>query len=71
MRITANLITGKLLADGAEFSISCKVRTLRDGTRGRAVREVRRSIPDGLPYDPRPFPKGPVGHNGCRMGKGL
>jgi len=58
MKITADLSKGELIADGAKFKISCNVRTLKNGLRGRAVKEVRRSIPDNLPYDPRPFPKG-------------
>jgi len=56
MKITADLSKGALLINGAVFAVSCKVRTLRDGTRRSA--EVVRSIPDNLPYDPRPFPKG-------------
>jgi hypothetical protein len=58
VKITANLSKGVLVANGAKFKISCNVRALKDGTRGRAVKEVRRCIPDGLPYDPLPFPKG-------------
>jgi hypothetical protein len=58
MKITADLSKGELIANGAKIPISCNVRTLRDGTRGRAVKEVRRCIPDDLPYDPLPFPKG-------------
>jgi len=58
MRITADLSKGILIANGAKIPVSCNVRTLKDGTRGRAVKEVRRCIPDDLPYDPKPFPKG-------------
>jgi hypothetical protein len=58
MKIFADLLKGELIANGAKFAISCNVRTLKDGTRGRAVKEVRRCIPDDLPYDPKPFPKG-------------
>jgi len=58
MKITADLSKGILTANGAKFPVSCNVRTLSAGTRGRAVKEVRHSIPDKLPYDPRPFPKG-------------
>ncbi|MDR0443263.1 MAG: hypothetical protein LBH44_07655 [Treponema sp.] len=56
MRITADLTKGELLVNGAKFSVSCKVRTVRDGT--RRGHEVVRSIPDNLPYDPRSFPSG-------------
>jgi hypothetical protein len=56
VRITADLGTGKLSIRDAVFPISSRVRTFRDGT--RRANEVVRSIPDGLPYDPRPFPKG-------------
>jgi hypothetical protein len=58
MKITANLLKGELIANGCKISIGCKVRTLKDGTRSKAVKEVRRTIPDNLPYDPRPFPMG-------------
>ena len=56
MKITADLAKGELLVNGAVFSVSCKVRTIRDGT--RPSYEVARSIPADLPYDPQPFPKG-------------
>ena len=56
MKLTADLSKGTLAIDGAAFPISCNVRTLRDGA--RKSYEVIRSIPDNLPYDPRPFPKG-------------
>jgi hypothetical protein len=42
--------------DVAQYPASCKVRTLRDGT--RMADEVVRSVPGGRPYDPRPFPSG-------------
>jgi len=61
MIITAdlrNLSNGSIIANGGRFPISCNVRTLKNGTRGRAVKEVRYCIPDSLPYDPLPFPKG-------------
>jgi len=58
VKIIADLTKGELIADGVKTPISCKVRTLKDGTRGKAVKEVRRCIPDDWPYDPRPFPKG-------------
>jgi len=56
MTITADLAKGCLTVDGARFSVSCRVRALRDGT--RRSDEVTRAIPGGAPYDPRPFPKG-------------
>ena len=56
MKITADLTKGELQVNGAFFPVSCNVRTLRDGT--RKSYEVIRSIPDNLPYDPRPIPKG-------------
>jgi hypothetical protein len=56
MKIIASLDAGKLTLPGAEYSVSNNIRTLRDGT--RKAYEVVRSIPDNLPYDPRPFPKG-------------
>jgi len=58
MIITADLKKGILIANGGKFSITCNVRTLKDGTRGRAAKEVRRCIPDNLPYDPMQFPRG-------------
>jgi hypothetical protein len=61
MLITAdltNLSNGVIIANGCKFPVSCNVRTLKNGTRGKAVKEVRYCIPDGLPYDPLPFPKG-------------
>jgi hypothetical protein len=51
-----NLSNGTLIADGIRIPISCIVRTVKDGTRGKA--EVKHCIPAGYPYDPRPFPKG-------------
>jgi hypothetical protein len=56
MKLVADLTKGKLTLNDAEFLISNRVRTLRDGT--RASYEVIRSLPDDLPYDPMPFPKG-------------
>jgi hypothetical protein len=56
MKITVDLVKRTLLIDGAIYWISCRVRALRDGTRGSG--EVVRSIPDNKPYDPRPFPCG-------------
>ena len=56
MKITADLAAGRLMLSGAEYPVSNRVRTIRDGT--RKAYEVVRTIPDDLPYDPRPFPKG-------------
>jgi len=56
MVIRVDLSKGTLIVGSAVFNISCKVRSLRAGT--RASHEVIYSIPDNLPYDPRPFPKG-------------
>jgi hypothetical protein len=56
MKITADLVLGKLAIGDALYPISCKIRTLRDGT--RKSNEVVRTVPLGLPYDPVPFPKG-------------
>ncbi len=56
MKITADLSKGRLIVGSTELKITCKVRTLKEGTRKN--HEVIRSIPDGLPYDPKPFPKG-------------
>ena len=56
MKIIVNLFAGRLLINGAEYSISNHIRTVKDGT--RKTSEVIRSIPDNVPYDPRPFPKG-------------
>jgi hypothetical protein len=59
MIITADYLSKRILiANGCKFQISCNVRTLKDGTRGREAKEVRYCIPDKLPYDPLPFPKG-------------
>jgi hypothetical protein len=56
MKIIADLNAGELFIADAVFPISNRVRTLREGTRNSW--EVARTIPDNLPYDPRPFPKG-------------
>jgi hypothetical protein len=46
-----------LVANGLlRLPAGCRVRTVRDRT--RLANEVVYSIPDGKPYDPRPFPKG-------------
>jgi hypothetical protein len=56
MNIIADLTAGRLSLPGAEYPISNRIRTLRDGT--REASEIVRSIPDNLPYDPHPFPRG-------------
>jgi hypothetical protein len=56
MKITVDLEKGTWTIDDWIFRITCRIRTLKDGTRKR--NEVVRSIPDDLPYDPLPFPKG-------------
>ena len=56
MKIIADLNAGRLILPDAAYAVSNRVRSLRDGT--RRSYEVIRSIPDGLPYDPLPFPKG-------------
>jgi hypothetical protein len=56
MKITADLSKGTLLANGAVFPITNKVRSYKEGT--RLSSEVALSLPDRLPYDPRTFPKG-------------
>lgn len=57
MKIITDLSRGKLLlGDAACIEISCRVRSLRNGTRDRS--EVVLSIPRGLPYDPMLFPVG-------------
>jgi hypothetical protein len=56
MKITANLSAGRLMLPGAEYPVTNRIRTLRDGT--RKIDEVVRTIPGNLPYDPQPFPKG-------------
>jgi hypothetical protein len=56
MKITADLQNGNLAIGGVVYEISNSVRSLKNGARKSS--EVIRSIPDNLPYDPRPFPKG-------------
>jgi hypothetical protein len=56
MKIIADLNAGRLIFPDTVFPVSNRIRTLRDGT--REASEVVRSIPDNLPYDPQPFPKG-------------
>ena len=57
MRIVADRPKGILtLNNTVYFSISNRVRTLRNGT--RRSDEVVRTTPGNLPYDPMPFPQG-------------
>jgi hypothetical protein len=56
MIITADIANGKLILPNGAYSITNKVRILREGT--RQSWEVIRTIPGDLPYDPRPFPRG-------------
>jgi hypothetical protein len=56
MKITADLGAGILTLPGAKYTISNRVRTLKNG--GQRRDEVIRSIPGGCPYDPLPFPEG-------------
>jgi hypothetical protein len=56
VKIIADLKAGRLTLPGAEYPVSCRVRTVKDGT--RRTDEVVYSIPGGLPYDPRQFPRG-------------
>jgi hypothetical protein len=56
MRIIADIPKGVLIIGDRRHAISNLVRTIKDGTRQSS--EVVRTIPDKLPYDPAPFPKG-------------
>jgi len=56
MKVTVDLSASKLFINGAEYSISNKIRTVRGGT--RKTSEVVRTAPGFFPYDPQPFPKG-------------
>jgi hypothetical protein len=56
MKIFIDLPLGQLVLPEAIYPISNRIRTLRDGT--RKASDIVRSIPDNLPYDPQPFPKG-------------
>jgi hypothetical protein len=58
VKITVDMQRGSLDIGAAVFKISCNVRTLKDGARSMEKKDVAKSIPDNLPYDPRPFPKG-------------
>jgi hypothetical protein len=49
-------LAASLIVDNKAYSVSCSVRTLRDGT--RLANEVVCAIPSGKPYDPQPFPSG-------------
>jgi hypothetical protein len=56
MKITADLANGILTLPDDVYLISNRLKTIRDGT--RAAGDIVRSIPDNLPYDPQPFPRG-------------
>ena len=56
INVIADLSAGNLIIEDIKYPISCNVRSLANGNRKRD--EVVLSIPDGKPYDPRPFPKG-------------
>jgi hypothetical protein len=56
MKIIAVLNLGRLIMPGKSYPISNRIRALRDGA--REAHDIVRSIPDNLPYDPQPFPKG-------------
>jgi hypothetical protein len=56
MKLTADLEKGRLTVNDNIYNISCRVRTVKNGTRRLA--EVIRTIPNGFPYDPQTFPKG-------------
>jgi hypothetical protein len=56
MKIFTDLTLGRLVLPKAIYPISNRIRALRDGT--RKASDIVRSIPDDLPYDPQPFPKG-------------
>jgi hypothetical protein len=56
MKIVANLGEGRLSLPDKVFPISNLIRTVRGGT--RSAFDVVRSIPDNMPFDPQPFPKG-------------
>ena len=61
MTIYTNLDTGKLHVGDANFSVSCNVRSIRDGTRqSYEVIKTTSINPEykDKPYDPLPFPKG-------------
>lgn len=42
--------------EGIEIPVSCRVRTLENGLRGR--KEIVRTMPGGVPYQPALFPVG-------------
>ena len=56
MKVSVSLSDKDLAIDGLHFGVSCNVRSLANGQ--RRTDEVIRSVPEGKPYDPRPFPKG-------------
>lgn len=62
MKIKVNLKEGLLTystSNGQKvMGVSCRVRTLANGQRKKAVKDVVRTIPQGIPYDPVTFPVG-------------
>jgi hypothetical protein len=56
MKLLYSPALGNLIIGASVFSVSNQLRTVRDGT--RPAYDVVRTIPDNLPYDPQPFPKG-------------
>jgi translation initiation factor 2 beta subunit (eIF-2beta)/eIF-5 len=56
MRIIADIPKSALIMGEKRYAISNLVRSVREGTRQSS--EVVHTIPDNLPYDPMPFPKG-------------
>jgi hypothetical protein len=56
MKLYMKIGTALLQTPDKLYKVSNNVRSLRDGT--RAASEVVYSMPDHLPYDPEPFPKG-------------
>lgn len=69
MKLTVNLdsrLSGQLRmeteAGVKKYPVSNRLKTLREGTRKSS--EVVTTIPDKLPYDPQPFPRGAWKING-------
>lgn len=56
MKMKAYLDKRILVVGDRDIDILCDVRNELNGRRGR--NEVVKSIPDGVPIEPRPFPKG-------------
>jgi hypothetical protein len=55
-KIARNGSYGKLFTGNTSFSITNKVKRLKDGSRNSS--DIVRSMPDNLPYDPHLFPAG-------------